>query len=79
MELQKTSPVDIESLGTSPSTPTAAKEKSYAIFEKRAAQDFSWSGVSFAVGNKKILTDCWGNVPSGEVCAIMGSSGAGKV
>lgn len=44
-----------------------------------AATDLSWNNVSFTVGSKvKVLTDCWGHVPAGKVCAIMGPSGAGK-
>ena len=29
---------------------------------KITSHDISWSNVSFSVGDKKILTDCWGNV-----------------
>ena len=44
-----------------------------------AATDLSWNNVSFTVGSKvKVLTDCWGHVPAGKVCAIMGPSGARK-
>ena len=28
----------------------------------KSANDLSWSNVNFTVGDKKILTDCWGNV-----------------
>ncbi len=28
----------------------------------KAAKTFSWSQVNFSVGEKKILTDCWGQV-----------------
>jgi ABC-type glutathione transport system ATPase component len=38
-----------------------------------------WKHIDFVAGEKKkILDDCWGNVPAGKVCAIMGPSGAGK-
>jgi ABC-type multidrug transport system ATPase subunit len=40
--------------------------------------DIAWSDVSFKVGEKSILTNCYGAVPAGSVCAIMGPSGAGK-
>eukprot|EP01032_Pedospumella_encystans_P012093 gene12093-14012_t len=40
--------------------------------------NLTWTNVNFAVGDKKILTDCWGNVNQGQVCAILGPSGAGK-
>jgi len=26
------------------------------------AHNLTWTNVNFAVGDKKILTDCWGNV-----------------
>jgi ABC-type multidrug transport system ATPase subunit len=34
--------------------------------------------VSFSVGEKKIVTDCYGELRSGDCLAIMGPSGAGK-
>eukprot|EP01038_Epipyxis_sp_PR26KG_P005004 gene5004-6989_t len=40
--------------------------------------DVKWSNVNYKVGDKSILTNCWGKVPSGKLCAIMGPSGAGK-
>ena len=87
LELATRSAVDIENLGsdqdpTSPSNQLGNGGeifKDFTLFEKRVPQDFTWSGVNFKVGSKQILSDCWGNVPSGKVCAIMGSSGAGKV
>lgn len=45
---------------------------------RRASQDISWSDVNFKAGDKSILTNCYGSVPAGKVCAIMGPSGAGK-
>jgi ABC-type multidrug transport system ATPase subunit len=42
------------------------------------SHDISWADVNFKVGDKSILTDCYGSVPAGSVCAIMGPSGAGK-
>ena len=44
----------------------------------KVPQDICWSKVNFKVKEKSILTDCWGKVPAGTVCAIMGPSGAGK-
>ena len=41
-------------------------------------QDIAWADVNFTVGDKKILTGCFGSVPAGSVCAVMGPSGAGK-
>ncbi len=29
---------------------------------KRLAREMSWSNIQYKVGNKKILTDCWGKV-----------------
>ncbi len=43
-----------------------------------AAADIAWENISFNVGEKPILTGCWGSVPAGQTCAIMGPSGAGK-
>jgi ABC-type multidrug transport system ATPase subunit len=42
------------------------------------SHDISWADVNFKVGEKTILTDCYGSVPAGSVCAIMGPSGSGK-
>jgi ABC-type multidrug transport system ATPase subunit len=41
-------------------------------------QDMKWSNICFRVGEKKILQDCWGDVPNGRLMAIMGPSGSGK-
>ena len=40
--------------------------------------DIAWCNVSFKVGEKVILDNCYGNVPAGSVCAILGPSGSGK-
>jgi len=52
-----------------------------SLFEKKQQQDLRWSHIEFTVVNqkKKILIDCWGEVPAGQVCAVLGPSGAGKV
>jgi len=42
-------------------------------------QDLRWTSIDFKVRDKSILSDCWGSVPAGKVCAILGPSGAGKV
>ena len=47
--------------------------------EKNNPQDIIWSNITFRVGDKVILDNCYGNVPSGKVCAIMGPSGAGII
>lgn len=43
---------------------------------------FTWQGVSYGVGegkkSKEILSDISGSLQNGEVCAILGPSGAGK-
>lgn len=41
-------------------------------------QDIAWSNVSFKVGHKTILDNCYGRVNAGQVCAVMGPSGSGK-
>ena len=37
--------------------------------------DIAWSGVNFKVGEKVILDNCYGSVPAGTVCAVLGPSG----
>ena len=50
------------------------------LIDKKPQQDLRWSQVEFTVKQKKkILSDCWGEVPAGQVCAVLGPSGAGKV
>jgi len=49
---------------------------------EKPPSNISWSDLQFtaktAKGDLKILDNVWGTVQSGEVCCIMGSSGAGK-
>eukprot|EP00928_Gymnodinium_smaydae_P015913 TRINITY_DN1591_c0_g1_i4.p1 TRINITY_DN1591_c0_g1~~TRINITY_DN1591_c0_g1_i4.p1 ORF type:complete len:616 (+),score=124.93 TRINITY_DN1591_c0_g1_i4:56-1849(+) len=45
---------------------------------QRIQSTFAWDGVSYSVGDKKILQDINGSLSSGEVCALIGPSGAGK-
>lgn len=40
--------------------------------------DIAWVNLNYNVGSKAILSECWGRVNAGSVCAIMGPSGAGK-
>ncbi len=42
------------------------------------SKDISWRDLNFKVGDKSVLSNCWGNVAANEVCAIMGPSGSGK-
>ena len=63
---------------------------SETVFRDRPAQDLSWVNMNYTVDTaetmcckqvikpKVILSECWGAVHSGEVCAILGPSGAGK-
>lgn len=48
----------------------------------RINSKFTWEGVSYGVGSgkkeKTILSDISGSLTSGEVCALLGPSGAGK-
>ena len=47
------------------------------------AYDIVWKDVDFTIksgsgATKHILKDCWGSVPAGKICAVMGPSGSGK-
>jgi ABC-type transport system involved in cytochrome bd biosynthesis fused ATPase/permease subunit len=55
-----------------------SRNASVAASSKRIAKDMTWTNVNYNVGSKKILSECWGKVEAGTVCAIMGPSGAGK-
>lgn len=48
----------------------------------QSGSKFTWEGVSYGVGSgkreKQILSDITGSLSSGEVCALIGPSGAGK-
>jgi hypothetical protein len=46
--------------------------------KKLQNKDISWSSVNFTVKGKTILSNAWGDVKQGEVCAVMGPSGSGK-
>jgi hypothetical protein len=32
------------------------------VSSKKIAKDMTWTNVNYNVGNKKILTECWGKV-----------------
>jgi ABC-type multidrug transport system ATPase subunit len=49
---------------------------SFSEFEESSG--VFWADINLSVGKTTILENCWGNLPSGSVCAIMGPSGAGK-
>ncbi len=55
------------------------KQNGHSLFENRNKANITWSHINFRIGSNRILDNCWGHVLSGQVCAIMGSSGAGKV
>lgn len=47
-----------------------------SMFSTRPGRDLAWSGINFIVNkNVQVLNNCWGNVPHGKVCAILGPSG----
>ena len=70
--MSNTGPIDVEG------------GKAYELVEAqytrndKTSPDMTWVNVNFKAGSKNILSNCWGNVPAGKVCAIMGPSGAGK-
>jgi ABC-type lipoprotein export system ATPase subunit len=51
-------------------------------FAEREGNALIWRNVNMTLstkqGEKKLLNDVWGEVPPGEITAIMGPSGAGK-
>eukprot|EP00970_Alexandrium_tamarense_P014500 scaffold4175_cov222-Alexandrium_tamarense.AAC.1 len=51
-------------------------------FAAREGNALIWTGVNMTLnkkqGERKLLNDVWGEVPPGEITAIMGPSGAGK-
>ena len=59
-------------------SPMEANAMGSSFNSNKVPQDISWSKVNFTVKEKSILTDCWGRVGAGTVCALMGPSGAGK-
>ena len=56
----------------------ASSDPATSPFSHKVPQDIKWNNVTLTIANKKILRNCWGEVPSGKTCAIMGASGAGK-
>lgn len=47
-----------------------------SMFSERPAKDLEWSNINFRVGSKtQVLSNCWGSVRHGKVCAILGPSG----
>jgi ABC-type transport system involved in cytochrome bd biosynthesis fused ATPase/permease subunit len=47
-----------------------------SMFSARPAKDLEWKNINFRVGNKlQVLSNCWGSVRHGKVCAILGPSG----
>lgn len=62
----------------SPSNSKMPSKFQMSLSTRKVAQDLKWMNVDFKVKDKQILKDCWGHVPSGSICAIMGGSGAGK-
>ena len=63
-------------------SPMSNRQSVSSFMKQREPKDFTWNTVNFTVnqagGTKSILKDCWGNVPSGNLCAVMGPSGSGK-
>lgn len=77
----ETGPIASSSSASAPIPSTSFKIKSAGAespYTPKSSQDISWANLCFQVGKVKILDNCFGKVPSGQVCAIMGPSGAGK-
>eukprot|EP01039_Chlorochromonas_danica_P003569 gene3569-3908_t len=67
-----------EELASPPLAKKTLQNGEVPVKRVKQAREIRWSGVNYKVGEKSILTDCWGDVAVGQVCAIMGPSGAGK-
>ncbi len=65
---------------TAPPLPTSLAE----LFEPREGRDLAWKNVTMSLKGKRdaspktILDNVFGNVPRGQVTAVMGPSGSGK-
>eukprot|EP00931_Biecheleriopsis_adriatica_P008404 TRINITY_DN109599_c0_g1_i1.p1 TRINITY_DN109599_c0_g1~~TRINITY_DN109599_c0_g1_i1.p1 ORF type:complete len:625 (+),score=149.82 TRINITY_DN109599_c0_g1_i1:59-1933(+) len=60
----------------------ATNMESLDVKGQKLSSNFTWKNVTYGVGKgnkaKQILADISGSLSSGEVCALMGPSGAGK-
>lgn len=61
-----------------PTTDFDRLSETLASHYKKAPHDLKWNSVCYSIHNKSILSNAWGEVSSGKICAIMGPSGAGK-
>lgn len=67
-----------------PTMTEVTAEKNYELVavehvpDRTTKPDIAWVNLNYHVGQKAILSECWGHVEAGSVCAIMGPSGAGK-
>lgn len=51
-----------------------------SMFNSRPAKDLEWSNINFCVNKQiQVLSNCWGSVKHGKVCAILGPSGMEKI
>jgi ABC-type lipoprotein export system ATPase subunit len=78
----KRSSLDISSRRSKLSRRASTTEERRNPFAEREGNALMWSNVNMTLstkqGEKKLLNDVWGEVPPGEITAIMGPSGAGK-
>jgi ABC-type multidrug transport system ATPase subunit/ABC-type multidrug transport system permease subunit len=71
-------PISSNPVPSLPQLSTKHSKFQRSLSAEKVSQDLKWAHVDFIVGKKQILDDCWGHVPSGKICSIMGPSGAGK-
>lgn len=78
MESAVTSHSGFDKVGVNEMMDIEKQSGKVSIFAHKQPKDLKWSNVTFSVGSKFILKDCWGVVESGTMTAVLGPSGCGK-